>query len=227
MADPISSEFTKMEIKAYEYNKKTGAVSNVKKMKVGINPTDYKLGFKIPNNSPTDVKKADGSNYVPKIIELKETLDFTLTLDSSGVIPNTNEVYLDMQWISDNLARLDGSVHSTRYVDISWGSLQFRWGQLKKCDFSCNYFSRSGSPVRAKVSLSFERVVDWSVSEKQSPDLTHMRVVRDGDTLPLMCEEIYKSPNYYARVAEVNGLANFMNLQPGQALYFPPLKPEE
>ena len=56
----------------------------------------------------------------------------------------------------------------------------------------------------------------------QSPDLTHRRVVKEGDTLPLLCREIYGAPAYYLRVAQVNGLDDFRILTPGQELFFPP-----
>jgi len=58
---------------------------------------------------------------------------------------------------------------------------------------------------------------------KSSPDLTHVRVVKSGDTLPLLCKEIYGSSQYYLRVAAHNGLDDFRNLLPGQTLSFPPL----
>ncbi len=56
-----------------------------------------------------------------------------------------------------------------------------------------------------------------------SPDLTHLVTVRAGDTLPLLCERIYREPGYYLDVARINGLSAFRQLQPGSRLRFPPL----
>ena len=61
---------------------------------------------------------------------------------------------------------------------------------------------------------------------KESPDVTHVRLVKSGDTLPLLCLEIYGSSAYYLRVAADNGLDDFRNLVPGQRLYFAPLDGE-
>ena len=47
-------------------------------------------------------------------------------------------------------------------------------------------------------------------------------MVVDGDTLPLLCREIYGSASYYLRVAQVNRLDDFRNLTAGQELIFPP-----
>ena len=48
--------------------------------------------------------------------------------------------------------------------------------------------------------------------------------VVDGDTLPLLCNKIYKDSSYYIQVAKFNGLNKFRNLKPGTKLKFPPLR---
>ncbi|MEB3157176.1 MAG: LysM peptidoglycan-binding domain-containing protein, partial [Cyanobacteriota bacterium] len=55
-----------------------------------------------------------------------------------------------------------------------------------------------------------------------SPDLTHRRLVRAGDTLPQLCLEIYGTAEHYLRVADVNNLDDVRVLTPGQQLLFPP-----
>ncbi len=60
-----------------------------------------------------------------------------------------------------------------------------------------------------------------------SPDLTHVRTVQAGDTLPLLCTSIYGSARHYLLVARHNGLDDFRQLQPGQQLQFPPLPPAD
>ena len=56
-----------------------------------------------------------------------------------------------------------------------------------------------------------------------SPDLTHLRDVRDGDTLPLLAYDIYGNAQLYLEVARVNKLVNFRRLRPASRLSFPPL----
>ena len=58
-------------------------------------------------------------------------------------------------------------------------------------------------------------------ANKSSPDLSHVVTVKAGDTLPLLCYDIYGSSNPYIKVAAVNGLTDFRDLQPGQQLMFP------
>jgi hypothetical protein len=44
-----------------------------------------------------------------------------------------------------------------------------------------------------------------------------------GDTLPLLCFQIYQESKYYVEVARINRLDDFRNLEPGRQILFPPL----
>jgi nucleoid-associated protein YgaU len=73
--------------------------------------------------------------------------------------------------------------------------------------------------------MSTLHLTDIVVSQlKSSPDLSHLVTVKAGDTLPLLCCNIYGSSVYYLEVARVNGLAHFRDLAPGMQLLFPPLQ---
>ena len=62
------------------------------------------------------------------------------------------------------------------------------------------------------------------MARKSSPDVTHVRTVREGDTLPLLCWEVYGSSTPYPRVAAFNRLGGFRDLVVGSQLVFPPLQ---
>jgi nucleoid-associated protein YgaU len=89
-------------------------------------------------------------------------------------------------------------------------------------------FDREGKPLRAD--LTVDLISDQDPAERQkaegkkSPDVTHVRIVRAGDTLPLLTKKIYGSSKSYLDVARFNDLDDFRRLRPGQALYFPPLR---
>jgi nucleoid-associated protein YgaU len=88
-------------------------------------------------------------------------------------------------------------------------------------------FNPDGQPIRAVAKVKFKRSMEEkkraAKENRKSPDLTHLRKVKAGDTLPLMCYRIYGDPKYYLKVAEINGLGNFRFLKPGTALLFPPI----
>jgi nucleoid-associated protein YgaU len=62
------------------------------------------------------------------------------------------------------------------------------------------------------------------MAQDESPDLTHIRLVKAGDTLPEMCFNIYGDPRYYLDVARQNRLDNFRKLEPGTRIFFPPIE---
>lgn len=216
------SNVAKMKIMPFEI-KEGGARQNFPDKKVSINPESYSRSF---SSGYKKEKDAGGKQIETKIIEFAESLSFDIWLDSTGAIPDTEDVSESIKWLINNLVKYDGDIHSTRYVQLSWASLMFE-GQLKTMSIQYLYFERAGFPLRAKVSLSFESIMDPKVKErgrsKSSPDLTHLRVVEAGDNLPLMCYHIYNSTSYYLQVAKANGLANFTNLELGQTIFFPPL----
>ena len=89
-------------------------------------------------------------------------------------------------------------------------------------------FNSAGLPIRATVSSSFveslsrrEQAVE---AGRESADLTHKRIVKAGDTLPLMAKRIYGDPSFYMEIARVNNLKNFRELKVGQELILPPIK---
>ena len=78
--------------------------------------------------------------------------------------------------------------------------------------------------AKVKFKGSIEEKKRVAKENNNSPDLTHRRTVKAGDTLPLMCYQIYGDSKYYLQVAEVNDLGNFRSLTPGQNILFPPLE---
>ena len=63
-----------------------------------------------------------------------------------------------------------------------------------------------------------------AIAGDQSADLTHVRLVKQGDSLPALCEQVYGNPRLVAEVARANGLDNFRALRAGMQLRFPPLE---
>lgn len=124
---------------------------------------------------------------------------------------------------------MDGEIHEPKFLKLQWGDgpLSDFDCRLKSADINYTSFEKSGAPLRAELRVTFVEDMDASKRAreegKSSPDLTHTRIIRNGDTLPLLCKKIYGSSSYYLRVAQANGLDNFRALTPGETLIFPPL----
>ena len=123
--------------------------------------------------------------------------------------------------------RMNGDIHEPNFLVVSWGDLIYSC-RLGSVEINYTQFDRSGSPTRAELNAVFigdtEIKKRMKIENKSSPDLTHKRLVKSGDTLPLLAKEIYGSSDHYLMVATTNGLNDFRNLTPGQTLYFPPLE---
>ena len=102
---------------------------------------------------------------------------------------------------------------------------------MKSADITYTLFKSDGYPLRAKVKATFSENIEDTLRTakegKKSPDFTHQRIVKDGDTLPLMTYRIYGDDSYYLEVARINGLTNFRKLETGTIIQFPPLKQEK
>ena len=168
-----------------------------------------------------------------------EQLKLELVLDGTGVTDFglASLVGLGSKSVADQIDdflnlcfHMDGEIHEPKFLKIQWGegALKDFDCRLQSVDISYTSFDRNGAPLRATLGTTF--VEDPEPSKrirqegKSSPDLSHTRIVKSGDTLPLLSQEIYGSSEHYLRIAQVNDLDDFRNLTPGQEIIFPPLE---
>ncbi|WP_437627010.1 CIS tube protein [Sorangium sp. So ce1151] len=159
-------------------------------------------------------------------------LTLTLVVDGTGVesigilAPMRKSVKDRVKTFLDVTFRYNGVIHEPNYLLVEWGSLIFSC-RLSAVDIKYTAFERDGTPLRAElqVTLISDKAAKARAREegKTSPDLTHSRVVRSGDTLPLLTRDIYGSSARYLDVARWNRLDDFRRLIPGQEIFFPPL----
>jgi len=227
----------KLRIEAYKDVERTKPAAPPK-LEVMFNPTSYKRRHEITYESEKlQAKNTPGRparyNYTPP-----GEVSFDLVLDGTGVSQFGLEYAADLlagKTVKKAIAdfetlclKMDGDIHEPRFLVVKWGSYSFP-GRLKSLAINYTLFDASGDPLRAELSVTF--VEDKSPKKvmreagKNSPDLTHVRIVQAGDTLPLMCQAIYGSTRHYLRVARDNALDDFRQLQPGQRIVFPPLDP--
>lgn len=191
-----------------------------------VNPSGYGHDFSIKYAKNQTLGQAGNEAKFhasqPQKLSLKE-----LILDGTGVIPGTKKTVKEqVQNLRNTIYTYVGSKHETPIVQIVWGSLIF-YGRAEGMKFDYTLFKPNGEPLRAKITLNFVEYISPGEMEKKkaasSPDLTHLITVKAGDTLPLLCDRIYRDSGYYMEVARINGLSSFRNLQPGTTLKFPPL----
>jgi hypothetical protein len=194
-----------------------------------INPEKYTFHYKIEQ----DEQQAGGTSTVsPRFNKkLPEDLELEFLFDRSGVITGKEAIEKgiinDIEKFKKVILDYNGDEHKPNYLVISWGSLLFK-GSLTEMDIEFKLFKPDGTPIRAVAKAKFKGFVEDDLRAAQennrSPDLTHIRIVKEGDTLPLMSYRIYGDSKYYLEVAKVNNIINFRRLKTGQEIFFPPLQ---
>ncbi len=231
----------KLTIEAYKTNARSG-------FKIGTfvamyNPESYSLKHEIVYSKPGGKIGIYGKD-IDYLRKHPSQLSIKLVLDGTGVEDYGLVNLFGQQSVADRLAAFyqttyqeNQDIHEPNYLSIKWGKAE--WGDVEKSgvrSFDCrlrsvtvNYinFDRDGSPLRAELDLVF--LSDTNIADVAkganllSPDLTHRVVVKQGDTLPFLSQQVYGSPAHYLMLATVNGLDNFRELSPGMELSFPPL----
>ena len=203
-----------------------------------FNPTTIVQRFAVrvttPSNAATG-QKAEFDRVLPTTLNLQLLFDGT-GVDQIGLLTlfgNNPTVAQRIDKLLTLCYKVEGKTHEPNYLKVTWGKIfremqgdGFR-GRLTSCTVTYNSFDREGSPMRATCDLilagddSLERQA--SAAGLSSPDVTHSRLVRQGDTLPLLTREIYGSPRHVVEVARANGIDHFRSLEPGRELVFPPI----
>ncbi len=154
------------------------------------------------------------------------TMEVSMFFDGTGVISD-KKVDDQIKEVKDLVYTYNGDIHEPNYLMIYWGTQSVFQGRLKTWNINYTMLDKDGTPIRAEVDIVL--VASISVKKraleerKNSADLTHVRTVVAGDTLPLMCYRIYGNSNYYLQVAHYNKITNFRNINPGDIIAFPPL----
>lgn len=213
----------KLLILAYTTPDYSGSPVNI--FKSYVNPNEITLSYELEYDS------AQGSGTTNSRMEFKKQKpgDLSLTFFIDGTGANGN--YIDVQAAIEQFKTVtgfNGDIHRPNYLMVNWGTLTVKRCVLKSASIAYKLFRPSGIPLRAVITAVFTDNSDdktrVATEQKQSPDLTHLRVTKAGDNLPMLCNQIYGNPHLYLRVAQANGINDFRNIPPGTRVFFPPLE---
>lgn len=195
-----------------------------------INPDEYSLNYEVI--ADTRLAVGDTANAGTFIGSRPLEVNLKFYLDGTNATGKKIEVKDEVTKFND-IVGYNGDEHRTRYLRLIWGNgawlrpNQFAFDCiLKSASFQYKLFNNDGSPLRVIINAVFAEALTATenAAEKRdkSADLTHIRTVKEGDTLPGMSQEIYGDFRYYLEVAKANNLKDFRNLEPGTKIFFPP-----
>jgi len=219
----MSGGLKKLLIEAYKESDYSGSAAA--SFSVMFNPTSFSQKYEVEYED----RQGAGDSSSPQIFgKIKpQEYSFEFLFDGTGTAADKVDVQETVDRFLAVAGKLDGEIHRPMYLKLSWGALLSKC-VLKSAETTYTLFKPDGYPLRAKVKATFAENVEDTLrvaeERKNSPDLTHRRIVREGDHLSLMCHSIYGDPGYYLEVARFNRLNNYRQLKAGQELLFPPLK---
>ncbi len=219
----MAGNLKKMRIEAY---KKSDYSDNApESFVVMFNPNTYTQKYEVEYED----RQGAGDSGSPQVYgKIKpQEYSFEFIFDGTGTASEVINVHDAVEEFLTVTGKFDGEEHRPKYLILHWGTL-LSTCVLKSAEIAYTLFNPDGSPLRARVKADFSESIDDTLrvaeERKNSPDLTHVRVIKQGERLALLCQQMYGNPNYYLQVAAFNELNNFRNLEIGQTLLFPPVK---
>jgi Contractile injection system tube protein len=234
-------ELKKMKLVAYSDSSFKPASKTSDEYEVLINPESYAISYGTQLNQKSAQGASESLTSVNK--RAPQSITFKFLFDGTGVIKRGGggllsglavpglpadkpDVIKDFHDFKKVVYKYSSGTHQPRFVQLSWGPLIYNC-QLIRMTLTFKLFSPDGTPIRAEADCTFQEAIDQDkltlIENRLSPDLTHVRTVTEGDTLPLLCYREYGDSKYYYQVGQYNGLTDFKTLTPGTKLVFPPI----
>ncbi len=217
----LKGELNRLLIRGYKAADCTG---EFREYKAYVNPAEVTFGYEAEYVQQSGPGSTPGPLHFNRI----KSGDLTLSLFLDGTGANGRKVVVREELAAFmQVTGYDGHGHEPLFLLVSWGKLPVFRCKLKSASTVYKLFTPEGDPLRAVITAVFTEAVDARTSEvrsdARSADLTHVRLVKAGDTLPGLCRDVYGDPRLYLEVARANGLDNFRALPAGMQLRFPPI----
>ncbi|MDW3211150.1 MAG: LysM peptidoglycan-binding domain-containing protein [Reichenbachiella sp.] len=188
-----------------------------------LNPESYSHSLNVQYSEEQGAGTPDASIKYEK--STPSSVNFDLVFDATGVVDkNRTDLTSEITKFKKVAYDYNGSIHSPNFLKLIWGKAMLFKCRLTTMKINYTLFKPDGSPLRAKVSVTFKEFQNPSEAmEDNSPDMTHVKTVIAGEQLPALTYDVYQDESQMLMVAEHNKLDTLMHIKPGTKLYFPPL----
>jgi hypothetical protein len=203
-----------------------------KRIKCMFNPQEYKIskgsGWSSEKARGQDNPHSEYSGGAPNSLSLNLTFD---TYESHAWFKNTAREdvrnYTKDLWelALINKSKTDavtnqGKPPECRFV---WGTLWSFVGVVISLTQTFTLFLHDGTPVRAKVDITFQQTTDDGAYPGQNPTSggepnARVYVVTERDTLAGIAYAMYRDSTVWRHLAEANNIDDPLGLRPGQRL---------
>jgi len=199
----------------------TNDLSAVKReIAVQFNPEEYSLNK--DNNFASQAIPGLSSPILQFVNGNLRTLEMELFFDT---VDAGTDVRTDVNTVVD-LLNIDGETHAPPILRFVWGSLIFTC-VLTKAAQKFTRFASDGTPVRARVSVTFSEFIDAErdalENNLQTADFSKFHVVVHDETLNVIANIFYQNPLAWRPIAIANGIDDPRSIVSGQVLKIPSL----
>ena len=210
----------------YEVDKNGKTVGGGIKVDCMFNPFEYSVSKtntydENPKNQG-DVPQAEFKKAGSQTLKLNLVFDSYETGDDISKTTSTLWKFMETKGQSGN----------RQNEKISPPQVAFDWGVFKFVAFITNMtqkftlFKPDGTPVRAKVDVTFTQYVDTQDYKYQNPTsgggpIERIRRVIAGDRLDTIAAEVYQDATKWRLIADQNHIENPLALKPGMLLTIP------
>ena len=177
-----------------------------------LNPEKVSFKYQIE----LEEQQAQGtSGAQPRFGKTKpEELTFQFLFDATGAVPlpdgasaiSDDGVEARISAFKRVVLQYNGEEHKPNNLKLIWGRLLFKC-VLNELNLEYTLFRADGTPLRASATAKFVGYVEdelrVATERRESPDLTHLRVTRDGEKLQDHVVSIYGDAALYLEVARV------------------------
>ncbi|MCM1106288.1 MAG: hypothetical protein NC355_05010 [Blautia sp.] len=197
-------------------------------IEVQFNPESYNISY----GAGYSEKKIPGLDGPISQFVAGESMTLEMTLYFDTYEPPTTEKPEGGSSVAERtkklagLAAIRGSLHRPPEVIFCWGSLQF-CGYVAGVKESYTMFLSDGTPVRAKVDVTFKSLLNPGDSRRlepfESPDRSKLRILKEKEQLWHHAWREYGDVELWRKIAVANGINNPLEIEAGDCLRLPPL----
>lgn len=202
--------------------KETGSIS----IACLFNPFEYTV-----SKTNSFEEKAKNNSDVPHVEFTKagaQTLKLNLVFDTYETGKNVSLITNQLWKLMETKTR-QASDHTKKIpppdVAFEWGVFRFV-AVITNMTQKFTLFTYDGTPVRAKIDITFTQYIDSNDYPKQNPTsgggpIERVWLVVTGDRLDTIAAEVYGDATRWRQIAEHNQITNPLALRSGQRLMIP------
>lgn len=150
------------------------------------------------------------------------------TTDTGTTVTDYTDTLAALLAPRDDLSDYDADADNVRppWVQLHWGDRHFFKSVVTSLSLAFTYFTRDGTPLRARADLTLQQLGPEDTLPLQNPTshtprIHRVHTVQAGETLDRLAADYYGDPNDWRLIAAANRILNPLALRPGTRLAIP------